>query len=263
MSPSPRQPVLFCAHGNPMNALGDTPFAARLESWGRSLPRPEAILMISAHWESARLTVGAASSPATLHDFFGFPQALSALRYPAPGQPDLASRVQARLRAAGFEADLDPERGLDHGVWSVLRFLFPTCAVPVVPLSLLRTHAFEQHLTVGRALAPLRDEGVLIVGSGNLVHNLRRADLGTRERPVEPWAAEFDAWVCARLADRQHDTLAGFLVDAPHGGQAHPTPEHYVPLLVACGAAGTEARVVQIHEGFEHASLSMRCVQFD
>ncbi len=263
MSSNPRLPVLFSAHGSPMNALGHTPFAERLMHWGRSLPRPTAILVVSAHWESAVLRVGAASQPATLHDFFGFPPALFELHYPAPGQPELAARIQTLLSGAGFDAALDARRGLDHGVWAILRFLYPEHDVPVVPLSLLHTRAFDQHLELGRALAPLRDEGVLIVGSGNVVHNLRRADLHARDLPVAPWAGEFDAWVRTQLDDHAHATLADFTARAPHGPLAHPTPEHYAPLLVACGAAGPEAQVQHVYEGFEHASLSMRCVQFD
>jgi 4,5-DOPA dioxygenase extradiol len=246
-----------------MNALGQTAFSEHLTRWGRSLPRPTAVLVVSAHWESAPLRVGAAAQPDTLHDFFGFPPALFELRYPAPGHPELAARVQALLGNAGLEAALDARRGLDHGAWAVLRFLFPEHDVPVVPLSLLRTDAHAQHLAVGRALAPLRDAGVLIVGSGNVVHNLRQADLRARELPVAPWAGAFDAWVREQLDGQAHAALADFALRAPHGAQAHPTPEHFAPLLVACGAAGREARVRHVYAGFEHASLSMRCVQFD
>ncbi|HZE87985.1 MAG TPA: 4,5-DOPA dioxygenase extradiol [Verrucomicrobiae bacterium] len=259
-------PVVFCAHGNPMNAIRDNRFTRFLRGWGPALPKPRAVLAISAHWEAARLAVTAAARPETIHDFYGFPEELFAVRYPAPGDPGLASRIESLLRAAGLDAAIDAKRGLDHGAWAPLRCLYPDASVPVVQLSLLAGLPFARHVEVGRALAPLRHEGVLVLGSGNLVHNLRTADLfDERERAV-PWALEFDAWVAASLHAWDLEALAAFMDRAPQGRLAHPTAEHYVPLLVAAGAAsapsGAPPRVSFPFEGFEHATISLRCVTF-
>ncbi len=260
-----RMPVLFSAHGNPMNALGGTPFADFLERLGRELPRPRAIVVVSAHWQAARLAVTAAEQPETIHDFHGFPPALFALRYPAPGAPALAEDVCARLLAAGFDARCDARRGLDHGAWAPLLFLYPAADVPVLQLALPLRGGLSGHVAIGRALAPLRDEGVLLMGSGNLTHNLASADLRARELPVAPWAREFDAWVAERLDAWDLDALARFEERQRHGRLAHPTSEHYEPLLVTCGAADGPhpPRVSHVFTGFEHATLSLRSVRFD
>lgn len=259
-----RMPVVFSAHGSPMNALGGTPFAEFLGAWGRALPRPRALLVISAHWQAPRLGLTGAARPETLHDFHGFPPALFALRYPAPGDAALAEDVRARLARAGFEAHCDPRRGLDHGVWAPLLFLYPAADVPVVQLALPLGGPLTGHPEIGRALRPLRDDGVLIVGSGNLTHNLASADLRAREGPVAPWAAAFDGWVAERLEHWDLEALAQ-LERQPLGQLAHPTSEHYEPLLVACGAAdGPRPPCVRhVFVGFEHGTLSLRSVQFD
>jgi 4,5-DOPA dioxygenase extradiol len=246
-----------------MNALGGTPFAEFLTSWGRSLPRPAAILVVSAHWESRRLSVATTTTPETIHDFYGFPESLYALRYPAPGAPAAAERARDLLAEAGFDVTTDPRRGLDHGAWAPLRFVFPEADTPVFQVSLLSGVPLDRLVDVGRALAPLRDEDVLIIGSGNLVHNLRTADFDYRDRPPEPWVVEFDAWVKERLDAGNVTGLTRFRDLAPHGSLAHPTVEHYAPLLVACGASGPQPSATYPFEGFEHATISMRCVQFE
>ncbi len=258
-----RMPVLFVAHGNPMNALGRTRFARFLAQWGPALPRPRAVLVISAHWERPSLRVTAAPQPETIHDFYGFPQELFAVRYPAPGDPGLAARVAELLAGAGLAVGAEPARGLDHGAWSPLRLLFPDADVPVVELSLLTGDDFTRHVAVGRPLAPLRDEGVLIVASGNLVHNLAAADLRREDAPAAAWSTAFDAWVKERLEAWDVDALAAFRLAGPHGGMAHPTSEHFTPLLVACGAADPRPAVGFPYEGFEHGTLSLRCVRMD
>ena len=256
-------PVVFTAHGNPMNALGGTPFAAFLGEWGQSLPLPRAVLCVSAHWERPRLAVTAGERPDTVHDFYGFPEDLYRLRYPAPGSPALAVRVRELLVASGQGCNLEPGRGLDHGAWSPLLHLFPRADVPVVQLSLPLGASMASHLEIGKALAPLRMEGVLVLGSGNLVHNLRTADLRHRDRDVAEWARRFDEWVATRLAVWDLDALASPWFAMPDGRLAHPSLEHYAPLLVACGAAGAGPAVSFPFEGFEHGTLSMRCVQMD
>lgn len=260
-----RLPVLFTAHGNPMNALGGTPLADFLAGWARDFPRPRAILMVSAHWQTRGLAVTAAARPETIHDFFGFPPALFALRYPAPGDPALAEDVRARLSAAGFPSRLDAARGLDHGAWAPLLFLFPRADVPVVQLSLPLGVPLGRLVDIGRALGPLRDEGVLVAGSGNLTHNLGTADLRARDLPVAGWARAFDAWVQERLDAWDLASLAAFDERAPQARLAHPTSEHYEPLLAVCGAADAAPppRVTAAFEGFEHATLSLRCLRFD
>lgn len=256
-------PVVFTAHGNPMNALGGTPFASFLGVWGQSLPLPRAILCVSAHWERSRLAVTAGERPDTVHDFYGFPEDLYRLRYPAPGSLALAARVRELLVGSGLGCDLEPGRGLDHGAWSPLLHLFPAADVPVVQLSLPLGAFMASHLEIGNALAPLRMEGVLVLGSGNLVHNLHAADLRHRDRDVAAWASRFDDWVAARLAAWDLDALASPWFAGPDGRLAHPTLEHYAPLLVVCGAAPEPSTVSFPFEGFEHGTLSMRCVQME
>ena len=257
-----RVPVGFTAHGSPMNALGGTPFADALERWAPALlAGARALLVASAHWETRGVALTGAAAPDTIHDFGGFPEPLYRLRYPAPGDPGLAVEAAELLAGAGVEARVDPERGIDHGAWSPLRFLRPGADLPVVQLSLDRTRSLAELVEVGRALHPLRERGVLVLGSGNVVHNLRTADFADRDAPVEGWAHDFDAWVKARLLDWDLTMLAA--EDGPSGRIAHPTREHYAPLLVAAGAAGPGSHVSFPWEGFEHGTISMRCVQFD
>ena len=256
-----RLPVLFTAHGNPMNALGTTPFAAKLRAWGATWPKPAAVLCVSAHREETPLSLTAGELPATVHDFYGFPRALYELRYPAPGSPAVAGRAAALIAAAGLPARLDAAAGLDHGTWAPLLVALPEADVPVVQLSLPARSRLDTCVAMGRALAPLRDEGVLLLGSGNLVHNLREADLSGVDLPVVPWAADFDEWVAKRIAADDVDALAS-LAGAPNARRAHPTLEHYAPVAV-CAAAGAGGAVSFPVTGFEHASLSLRSVRWD
>jgi 4,5-DOPA dioxygenase extradiol len=264
-----RMPVVFTAHGNPMNAIRDNAFTRFLASWSAGLPRPRAIVAISAHWESPGILVTGSERPGTIHDFFGFPRDLSEIRYAAPGDPALARRTVDLLGEADLAASIDPGRGIDHGVWSPLRRLYPGHEIPVVQVSLQSGVPMEAHIAAGEALAPLRDEEILILGSGNLVHNLHTADLGLEDAPPESWALEFDAWVASRLDAWDLASLASFREIAPHGRLAHPTVEHYAPLLVAAGAADVSEpsrdrpSVTRAYEGFEHGTISLRCAVFD
>lgn len=258
-----RMPVVFSAHGSPVNAIDDNAFTRFLRGWASTLPTPIAILAVSAHWAAPEARATTSLTPATIHDFSGFPQPLYALRYPALGDPALATRAVDLLLAGGMPAGLESRRGLDHGVWSPLIHIWPDASIPIVQLSLLQAAPMARHVEIGRAIAPLREEGVLIFGSGNIVHNLATAELGERDLPVEPWAAEFDAWVAATLEARDLEALASFRDAAPHGRIAHPTPEHFLPILVAAGAAGDHYHVTFPYTGFEHGTLSMRCVRFD
>jgi 4,5-DOPA dioxygenase extradiol len=260
-TPAARMPALFVGHGNPMNAIEENAWSRAFRDLGRTLPRPRAILSVSAHWYVAGTFTTSAEHPETIHDFGGFPDALYRIRYPAPGDPDLARRV-VRLLGEGRAAP-SAEWGLDHGTWTVLLHVFPGADVPVVQLSIDGRLPAADHLAMGRALAPLRDEGVLVLGSGNVVHNLphafgawRRGDTATPE-----WARAFDAAVATALARHDADALVRAL-DTDEGRQAAPTPDHYLPLLYVAGASAPDDAVAFPVEGFDMASLSMRAVRF-
>ena len=252
-------PVLFIGHGNPMNAIEDNPWSRGFRALGKQLPRPRAVLVISAHWFIPGTFLTSNAQPKTIHDFGGFPDELFAMQYPAPGDPALAARVVELLGAD--RAGITDEWGLDHGAWTVLHHLLPEADVPVVQLSLDWDLPLAKHLALGAKLAPLRTEGVLVVGSGNVVHNLRHA-FSHADDPITPdWATQFDAAVAMAL--EQHD--AGSLttaLDTDLGRQAHPTPDHYLPLLYAAGAAGDAAPRFPL-TGFDMSSLSMRAVAWE
>ena len=219
------------------------------------LPRPAAILVISAHWLTSGWAVGADQRNPTIYDFFGFPGALYEKSYPAPGSPAVAARVSA---LSGGRV-VPEERGLDHAAWAPLIRMYPEADVPVLELSLDLSAPAAAHYALGRSLAPLRDEGVLIVGSGNLVHNLRTVDWDDNA-PVVPWAAEFDAWVAGCVAERRHDDLVSYLAH-PLGRMAAPTPDHYLPLLYTLAVQDDADDVVTVHEGIQNGTVSMRCLQ--
>lgn len=256
-----RMPVLFVGHGSPMNAIEDNPWSRAFKDLGPSLPRPKAILAVSAHWCVGGTYLTGNEHPETLHDFGGFPPALYEVRYPAPGQKDLAERV-ARLLKANCAA-LRSDWGLDHGTWSVLRHAFPQADVPVVQLSIDSRLPPEGHLQIGRSLAPLREEGVLVMASGNVVHNLRHAfsqwDAASPETPA--WATSFDAGV-ARALERHDGPFLAQALETDGGRMSHPTPDHYLPLLYAAGASDGGDAVHFPITGFDMGSLSMRAVLF-
>lgn len=254
------QPPLFIAHGSPMLALEGGPWGARLSALAASLPPVRAVVVCSAHWETSggfRITTGA--QPRTIHDFGGFPEALYGLQYPAPGDPALAVRVAELLGQAGEVVQPDPERGLDHGAWVPLRFLFPEARVPVVQLSLPRPRDPRQLWAAGRVLAPLREEGVLVLGSGGLVHNLGLLDWGGTAGP-QPWAEAFEAWVLERLGSERPETAMDW-IQAPGARLSVPTTEHLDPLWLALGA-GSGGAVRTLFEGWQLGSLSLRCLAF-
>lgn len=253
-----RAPVLFVSHGAPTEALEVDGWTQALAAFGREHPKPAAIVAVSAHWLArGRLGVTSAAAPETIHDFYGFPDPLYRIQYSAPGDPALAARIVGRLLDAGFDAALDPIRGLDHGAWSPLLHGWPLAEVPVVQVALPLLLPADL-LRFGAALAPLRDEGILLLASGGAVHNLGEVSFDDKERGARRWAAEFDGWVAARVADLDAGALVRWKAEAPHAARAHPTTEHFDPLLVAIGArlAGDAPSV--LHEGFSYATLSMR-----
>lgn len=253
-------PVVFVGHGSPMNAIENNVWSRAFRDLGAALPRPSAILAVSAHWYTRGTAVTANPFPPTIHDFGGFPEPLYEMQYLAKGDPALAHGVVDLLGPGLASARLD--WGLDHGTWSVLHHMRPKADVPVVQLSIDRRAAVGRHAEIGRALASLRDEGVLILGSGNIVHNLGDAmgRLRAGESATPAWAAAFDEAVVRGL--EAHDTGAlERLIESAEGGKAHPTPEHYLPLLYAAGAAGADPVSFPI-TGFDLGSLSMRAVIF-
>ena len=253
-----RQPVLFVGHGSPLNAIEDNAFSRGHAALALAVPWPRAILAVSAHWESDGTFTTLDDPPPTIHDFGGFPAALYAMRYPAPGDPALAARAAAL--AGGSAAD---GRGLDHGTWSVLHRMYPKAEIPVVQLSLDVRATASEHLALGRALAPLRDEGVLNLASGNLTHDLRDAfsRLRSGDTATPDWAARFDADAARALAARDEAWLVGAL-DTPDGRRAHPSAEHWLPVLYAAGASDANDAISFPITGFDLGSLSMRSVLF-
>ncbi|HUH02969.1 MAG TPA: 4,5-DOPA dioxygenase extradiol [Kofleriaceae bacterium] len=255
---SGRMPVLFVGHGSPMNVIEDNRWSRGFASLRELVPRPAAILAISAHWFVDGTYLTADANPRTIHDFSGFPKALYEIDYPAPGKVELAARVRTLL---GEErAALSTDWGLDHGTWSVLRWMFPDADIPVIQLSIDRRLDMRGHYELGRSLAELRDEGVLILGSGNVVHNLRDAfgNMRAGATATPGWAARFDGTANEILI--QHDTpaLLSLWPDSDDGRLAHPSPDHWLPLIYACAATDESDRVSSPIEGFDWGSISMR-----
>lgn len=247
-------PAVFIGHGSPMNTLENNRFTQAWHDFGRSIPVPRAILAVSAHWYVNATAVTAMDRPKTIHDFFGFPDELFAVQYGAPGSPWLADRVVSALSPRWVGKDVD-SWGLDHGTWSVLAHMFPQADVPVVQLSIDATKSFADHLALGRALAPLRDEGVLVLCSGNVVHNLGRIDWGSPEGGHD-WAVEFDNHV--RGAMTEDPTTVADAGSHPAYSIASPTPDHFVPLLYAAGLAVESGHGAEILVGgCAMGSLSM------
>jgi 4,5-DOPA dioxygenase extradiol len=257
-----RMPTLFVGHGSPMNVIADNVWTRGFTGLSKLVPEPRAILAVSAHWYVDGTYLTADAKPKTIHDFGGFPKELYEIEYPAPGKPELVSRVRQLL---GEErAAASGEWGLDHGTWSVLKFMYPDARVPVVQLSIDRRLSVSQHIELAKSLAELRDEGVLILASGNLVHNLRdaftRMQTGRYETP--DWAQRFDATLTSVLTQHDTPTLVSLYPDSSDGRLSHPSPDHYLPLLYAYGAAGKSDEASFPVTGFDAGSLSMRCVVF-
>jgi 4,5-DOPA dioxygenase extradiol len=240
-----------------MLAVEEDGVTAMLRNWGARL-KPRAILVVSAHWEaSGPVRVTGAEQPALIYDFGGFPPELYDLRYPSPGDPKLAADVVRRLEADGVKATVEPRRGLDHGAWVPIRHAFPPAKVPMLEVSLPVPRTAELVAQVGKSLAPLRDQGVLLVGSGGLVHNLRRVHFEAKEAPVDGWAAEFDQWVAQRVTTLDPASLMDYR-RVPHGAESVPTSEHFDPAFFVLGAALPADRLSTLYEGFQYGNLSMR-----
>lgn len=247
-------PALFIGHGSPLNALTNNRYSQAWRRIGRALPRPKAILVISAHWYVPRVAVTAMDEPKTIHDFGGFPQALFDFQYPAPGSPALAARVRDVLQP--LKVNFDQSWGLDHGAWSVLAHLFPQADVPVVQLSIDRSRPHRFHYDLGKQLAPLRDEEVLILGSGNVVHNLSAINWRASAAAYD-WAARFEQAVKDRLRRRDHGPLVEYERLDPEALRSVPTPEHYLPLLYIAGLQQDDETALFPVEGIDMGAVSM------
>jgi 4,5-DOPA dioxygenase extradiol len=252
-------PAVFFGHGNPMNAIQQNAYTEAWRSIGRAMPRPRAILSVSAHWYLPGTWVTAVESPRTIHDFGGFPRELFEVTYPAPGNPALASRVQSLL--APVPVGRDTQWGLDHGTWSVLCHVFPEADIPVVQLSIDETQPGAFHYELGKRLAPLRDEGVLIMGTGNLVHNLHAYGWGRRVVAPYDWALRFEERARAMLRDGEDGPLIAYESMGRDAVLSVPTPDHYLPLLYVLPLRRPDDRVRFPVEGFDGGSVSMLSVQ--
>ncbi len=251
-------PTLFLSHGSPMHAIQPGAVRAVWEGIARDLPRPKAILIASAHWETNIPALTGAAKPETIHDFYGFPKPLYEIQYPAPGAPGIAEKALGLLKENKFKVSIDPARGLDHGAWSPLLYMYPKADVPVVQVAVQTELGPQHHLELGRALAPLAQEGVLIIGSGHMTHNLRERS----SNGPAPYASEFQAWVKDRIETKDFDSLVNYRALNPHGVRAHPTDEHFLPLFVALGAAVKDYKAERLYDAIEMGSLAMDAYRF-
>lgn len=255
-------PTVFVSHGAPTLALDPGETGRRLAALAAAMPRPAAILVISAHWDTAAPRVSSADPQRMIYDFHGFPEALYRLDYPAPGAPKMAHRVQELLTESGIAAGVDAQRGLDHGAWVPLRMMYPDAEIPVTQLSLQSRQGPAHHYRLGRALAALRNEGVLIMGSGSFTHNLSEVGRHAADAPQATYVSEFREWMRAALEAGDLDRLFDYREHAPHAARAHPGDEHLLPIFAALGAAGAQAKVRRVHDGVTYGVLGMDIYAF-
>ena len=253
-------PSLFISHGSPMLALQPGASGPALERLAGALPRPKAIVVMSAHWESHELLVSGSPAPETWHDFGGFPRELFAVQYPAPGNPALARQIVELLAADDLQARLDNQRPFDHGTWVPLSLMYPAADIPVVQVSLPSHMGPALQTRIGQALASLRTEGVLLIGSGSITHNLGELDWRAGPESVEPWAREFRDWVVDKLSTQDEAALHDYRQQAPYAVRSHPSDEHLLPLYFARGAGG---QFSVAHQGFTLGALGMDIYRFD
>ena len=256
-------PTLFVPHGAPTFALRPGAAGAAIAAAAKNLPLPRAIIIVSPHWDTAVPTVGCAERLETIHDFGGFPAELYTLQYPATGCPEAAQEVAAAIAAAGLPVELEPARGLDHGAWVPLRMMFPDADVPVIPLSLQSRGGPQQAYRLGQALAPLAAQGFLIIASGNITHNLQDYFVASRNGGQTPdYVREFSDWMADHLASSDIAEMLNYRQQAPNASRAHPTDEHLLPLYLALGAAGSDAKSQRIHAGIDDYVIAMDAYKF-
>lgn len=253
---TPSMPVLFIGHGSPMNALAQNEYSMALASVGNSIPTPKAILCISAHWETEGTFITSTDKPKLIYDFSGFPDELYKVAYPAPGSQFAALKINSLIE--GFRIQFDNGAwGLDHGAWSIFKHMYPDANIPILQLSMDATQPPEYHLKLAQELAKLREEGILIVGSGNVVHNLRNFSWKEAEKPFD-WAVEFDAWSKQQIENRNFDALARDYNKTKAGQMSVPSLDHYLPLLYAVGASRENDELNFIYEKIQNGSIAMR-----
>lgn len=254
-------PSVFISHGSPMHALEAGAAGTAWAALGRRLGKPKAVVIASAHWESKLPMLTGAERPETIHDFSGFPEPLYRIQYTAPGAPAVAQKAVQLLKKQGLGAAVDGCRGLDHGAWAPLLYMYPDADVPVVQISLQPELGTRHHLNLGRALRPLEEDNVLVIGSGHMTHNLRDWSRGRGE--PQPYAQEFADWVKDKLERRDLETLSDYRSRAPHGVRAHPTDEHFLPLFFALGAAREDCKPERIYSAIDSGVLSMDAYLFN
>ena len=258
-----KMPVLFISHGAPTLALEAGETGAAWRSVAAQLPKPSAILVISAHWETRIPTVSAAVCPETIHDFSGFADALYKLHYAVPGAPALAASVEKALQLAGIQVVQDAMRGLDHGAWIPLSLMYPLCDIPVTQLSIQPEKDPAWHLALGRALRPLREQGVLIIGSGSITHNLSAIFRHPHGEPAPLWVTEFCDWIVEKIKAGDLDALTAYRTQAPNAILNHPTDEHLLPLFAALGAAEDMTKAVHLNPVLTYGLLAMDAFKFE
>ncbi|SFE80684.1 Aromatic ring-opening dioxygenase, catalytic subunit, LigB family [Paenibacillus algorifonticola] len=254
-------PAYFFAHGAPSIVLENNGYTALLKSFKEQTPKPKAIVLFSAHWEQTVQTVGAAPSYSTIYDFSGFQDELYRMTYPAAGKRQLSEDIQALFAEHGIPSVLDEERGLDHGAWAVLKLIYPDADIPVVALSVNRYLNNEQQYEIGKALAALREQDVLIIGSGGTVHNLRK--LNWQSEGIDEWAESFDNWLQSKLEAWDLPALFNYRELAPFAQEAVPTSEHFIPLLLAMGSGDELRQATLLHRSYQYGNLSLSCWKFD
>ncbi|WP_440113936.1 DODA-type extradiol aromatic ring-opening family dioxygenase [Paenibacillus sp. QZ-Y1] len=254
-------PSLFIAHGAPSLALEENAYTEFLQKLGQELPKPKAIVLFSAHWESTTQLVSSVAKYETIYDFGGFQPELYQIKYPAEGHAETTAEVERLFAEAGIPVQTDDVRGLDHGAWVVLRLLYPDADIPVVALSVNRYLTGEQQYQVGQTLAALREQDILVIGSGGTVHNLRQ--LNWESNGVDPWAMEFDNWLHDKLVSWDTESLFDYDKQAPSAQAAVPTSEHFVPLLLAMGAGDQNKRASLLFKAYQYGNLSLSCWKFD
>jgi 4,5-DOPA dioxygenase extradiol len=253
-------PSVFVSHGSPMHALEPGAAGEAWKALGDRIGKPKAIVISSAHWETHVPMLTGSAKPETIHDFYNFPEPLYRLRYPSPGAPEVASRAQALLKDAGIAAGIDGSRGLDHGAWAPLLYMYPDADVPVVQIAVQPELGTRHHVALGQALRPLKNDNILLIGSGHMTHNLRDWSRGRGE--PQPYAVEFQAWVFDKVKKRDLASLVDYRSASPHGVRAHPTDEHFLPFFFAVGAAAEDAKPERVFDAIESGVLAMDAYVF-
>lgn len=253
-------PSYFFAHGAPSIVLEENGYTELLKSFRDHHPRPKAIVIFTAHWEEQVQTVGAAETFETIYDFRGFQDELYEITYPAKSDRPLSEEVQSLFAKNGIQSALEEKRGLDHGAWAVLKLLYPEADIPVVALSVNRHLPNREQYNIGKALAELREQNVLIIGSGGTVHNLRK--LNWQSEGIDEWAEQFDNWLQSKLESWDTEALFNYMEEAPHASESVPTSEHFIPLLLAMGAGDSNRQAELLHRSYQYGNLSLSCWEF-